>query len=196
MPALAKVIHVQVGSVRAKTLLILHVVPLLRERVRSVPAWLPLVLAAGLLLADQLLKAWALSNLQQGAPAIPVIPGILDWVLTFNTGAAWSMFSGSAVPLAVIRLLVGLGLLVYVTLRPQTRFLSLVLSLIAAGAIGNAIDGLRFGKVTDMIHAPFLSAITRALGQGDFPIFNLADMCVVLGTALLLAASFRKDPPR
>lgn len=84
----------------------------------------------------------------------------------------------------------GPGPLVYLYLRPQQRFLSVVLAMISAGAIGNAIDGLRFGKVTDMIHAPPLSAITRAVGQGDFPIFNIADSCVVVGTIALLIGSF------
>lgn len=163
------------------------------DRPRHTRIWLPLLIAAALLAADQLLKAWALANLTQGAPAQAVIPGLLDWQLTFNTGAAWSMFSGSAVPLAIGRLLVGLGILGYLLFRPQTRFLTIVLSMIAAGAIGNAIDGLRFGKVTDMIHAPPLSAITRAIGQGDFPIFNIADSCVVVGTILLLIGSFVAD---
>lgn len=153
------------------------------------PAWLPLVLAALLVVADQALKAWALANLKYGAAPIQVIPGLLDWVLTFNTGAAWSMFSGSAKILAVGRLLVGLGILGYLFMKPQGRFLSVILSMIAAGAIGNAIDGILKGRVTDMIHAPPLSAVTRALGQGDFPIFNLADSCVVVGTILLLIGS-------
>lgn len=157
------------------------------------PLWLPLVLVLAVLVADQLLKAWALANLQYGAPAIRVIPGLLDWQLTFNTGAAWSLFSGSALPLALGRLVVGLAILGYLVARPQGRLLTVALSLISAGAIGNAIDGLRQGKVTDMLHAPPLSAITRALGQGDFPIFNIADSGVVVGTILLLLASFRKE---
>lgn len=159
--------------------------------------WPTLLLFAGLLAADQALKAWALRTLTYGGEAIGVIPGVLDWQLTFNTGAAWSMFSGSALPLAVGRLLVGLGLLVYLFVRPQARLTALCLTLIAAGAVGNAIDGLTQGKVTDMIHAPFLSFLTRAIGQGDFPIFNLADMCVVGGTLALVAASFfEREPAR
>jgi signal peptidase II len=177
----------------AGTLHILRGVSLSPDHSRSVPLWLPLVIAAGLLTADQLLKAWALANLTYGAPAQTVVPGLLEWQLTFNTGAAWSLFSGSALPLAIGRLLVGVAILVYLSTRPQPRFLTVVLSMIAAGAIGNAIDGLRFGKVTDMIHAPPLSAVTRALGQGDFPIFNIADSCVVIGTILLLAGSFLAD---
>ena len=164
--------------------------PTLLDRTRALPVWVPLLLAAVLIAADQALKAWALANLTYGAAPIAFLPGLLDWQLTFNTGAAWSLFSGSAVPLAVARLAVGVGLLVYVTLRPQSRFLTVILSMIAAGAIGNTIDGLRLGKVTDMLHAPPLSAVTRALGAGDFPIFNIADSCVVVGTLLLLVASF------
>ena len=103
------------------------------------------------------------------------------------------MFSGSAAPLALGRLLIGLGILVYLFIRPQPRLLSVTLSMIAAGAIGNAIDGLRQGKVTDMIHSPVLSSVTQALNAGNFPIFNIADSCVVLGTILLIIASFLGD---
>lgn len=167
--------------------------PTLQNHKRAFPVWVPLLLTALLIAADQALKAWALANLQYGAPAIPFLPGVLEWQLTFNTGAAWSMFSGSAVPLAIARLAVGLGLLVYLVLRPQPRLLSVLLSMIAAGAIGNTIDGLRFGKVTDMLHAPPLSAVTRALRAGDFPIFNIADSCVVVGTLLLVSISFMQE---
>ncbi|MDO4263408.1 MAG: signal peptidase II [Deinococcus sp.] len=160
---------------------------------RRWPLWFPLLLAALLIAADQLLKAWALANLSYGAPPVPVIPWLLDWVLTFNTGAAWSMFSDSALPLAVGRMLVGLGLLAYLLLRPQPRLLSTVLTMIAAGAIGNGVDGLTKGQVTDMIHMPLLSALTNAAGAGDFPIFNLADIYVVLGTLTLLLLSLYED---
>lgn len=160
---------------------------------RRWPLWLPPLLAAALVAADQLLKAWALDHLTYGAPPIPVIPLLLNWVLTFNTGAAWSLFSDSALPLAVLRLLVGLGLLGYLVVRPQSRRLSTVLTLIAAGAIGNALDGLTKGQVTDMIQMPLLSTVTRTLGAGDFPIFNLADIYVVLGTLTLLVLSWRED---
>ena len=168
---------------------ILRPVSTLTRRVPHLPFWVLLLVVLVLIGADQALKAWALANLEYGRPAIPVIPGILDWVLTFNTGAAWSMFSGSAAPLALGRLLAGLGVLAYLFARPQPRLLSVLLSMIAAGAIGNAIDGLRTGRVTDMIHAPFLSAVTRAINGTDFPIFNIADMCVVLGTLALLVTS-------
>lgn len=167
--------------------------PTLTNRAPHLPVWMPFLIAALLVAADQALKLWALANLVPGEVARPFIPGLIDWVLTFNTGAAWSLFSGSALPLALGRLLVGLGILGYITFRPQTRFVTVVLSLISAGAIGNALDGIRLGKVTDMIHSPALSAVTRALNAGDFPIFNIADSCVVGGTLLLLVGTFITD---
>lgn len=154
------------------------------------PVWFPVLLAALLIAADQWLKAWALGNLQLHQPPVPFIPGLMEWVLTFNPGAAWGMFSGGTALLAVGRTLVGLGILIYLALKPQRRLLTFCLTLIAAGAIGNAIDGLRLGKVTDMIHSPLLSAATQAINGTQFPIFNLADSCVVGGTLLLLLFSF------
>ena len=172
----------------------MHPSPILRSVSRAslsrFPVWFPLVLAALLVVADQALKGWALANLKYGADPIPVIPGLLDWVLTFNTGAAWSMFSGSAGILAWGRMLIGLGILAYLVLRPQSRFLTVVLSMIAAGAIGNSIDGILNGKVTDMIHTPLFSAVTQTINGSNFPIYNIADSCVVVGTILLLIASF------
>ncbi|WP_309570714.1 signal peptidase II [Deinococcus sp.] len=171
-------------------------VSLLTGRSHRTPIWLPLLVFAVLLAADQLLKAWALSNLTPGQSPVVAVPGLLEWVLVFNTGAAWSMLSGSAAPLALGRLLVGLGIVAYILWRPQPRFMTVVLSMIAAGAVGNAIDGLRLGRVTDMIHAPPLSAVTKAIGQGGFPIFNIADSCVVVGTILLVIGTFIADRPR
>ncbi|MBB5377022.1 signal peptidase II [Deinococcus metalli] len=169
---------------------------LLTGPARRSPLWLPVAVFVLLLAADQALKTWALTHLTPGQPPVVAVPGLLEWVLTFNTGAAWSMFSGSATPLALGRLVVGLAILGYLLWRPQPAFLAVVLGMISAGAVGNAIDGLRLGRVTDMIHAPPLSAVTNAIGQGGFPIFNIADSCVVVGTVLLVIGTFVADRPK
>ncbi|WP_407541260.1 signal peptidase II [Deinococcus radiomollis] len=168
-------------------------VPVPVRPVRRLSGWVPLLIAAVLIGADQWLKLWARTHLTYGDPALPFIPGLLGFQLTYNTGAAWSLLAGATVPLAVLRLLVGLGILVYLFVRPQPRFFAVVLGLIAAGAIGNTIDGLRFGRVTDMLTSPALSAVTRTLRAGEFPIFNIADSCVVLGTLLLIVLSLLPD---
>lgn len=149
-----------------------------------------LLLALCLIAADQSLKIWALQHLQEGQPPLPFFAGI-EWFLTFNTGAAWSLFSGSALFLAVGRLLVGLALLIFIFLDKNKKPDSwLAFSLIASGAIGNAIDGLRLGHVVDMIHWTWLSQITNMINGTSFPIFNLADSYVVGGTLLLILLAF------
>ena len=97
---------------------------------------------------------------------------------------------------ALMRAAVGLGLVVFLLRRAQPTGYAVALSLIAGGALGNAIDGLNAGRVTDMLASPALSAVTRALGQGDFPVFNLADVWVVGGVLLLLFVSVREDRRR
>lgn len=146
-----------------------------------------LALTASTLALDLILKAWARANLPGAFD--PLLPGLITLTLTYNTGAAWSLFSNSALPLAWLRLTVGLGLLAYAWWKPLPNATRLSLALIGGGALGNALDGLMFGRVTDMLFSPALSAVTRALGQGDFPVFNLADVWVVSGVLLLLAAN-------
>lgn len=163
----------------------------LTKKPYAIPIWLPLLLCLALVVADQSLKAWALGALNQGEAAKPFIPGLIEWQLTFNTGAAWSMFSGSAKILAVLRIVIGIAMLIFLIVRPQTRFLTIILSMIAAGAIGNAIDGFTESRgVIDMIHSPLFSQVTQAINGSNFPIFNIADSCVVVGVLLWMIYSF------
>lgn len=163
------------------------------RRAAAWPLWVPVLVTAVLLVLDQWTKWLAVTNLQLNQPVDVVVPGLLGLTLTYNTGAAFSLFEGSAAPLAFLRLAVGLGLLVYLWRSPQNKFTAVVFAMIAAGAIGNAIDGLRQGKVTDMLSSPALDAVTRVINGQPFPIFNIADSCVVLGVLLLLVSSFRKS---
>jgi len=174
----------------------------------------PYLLFTLLVLADQALKLWTVQHWQQmgwpsgnSSPHLPVIPGFLDFFLTYNTGAAWSLFSGSALPLALLRIAVGIGILVYLWRIPQpsktahwtARAYPFVLAIIAVGAVGNAIDGLYQGKVTDMLYSHTLSWINQRINGQSFPIFNIADSCVVGGVIFLLLLSLlegrKKAPP-
>lgn len=152
------------------------------------PRFALLTLVAVLVTLDLLLKAWSRAHL--AGEFDPLVPGLVSLTLTYNTGAAWSMFSNAALPLAVFRTLVGLGLLAYLWRRRPSGLLSFALGLVAAGALANGVDGLLHGQVTDMLASPALSAVTRALGQGEFPIFNLADVWVVGGVLLMLLTSW------
>lgn len=153
------------------------------------PAYLLGVLLCVVL--DQALKLWTVQTFAEGEFR-DFIPGVLSLGLVYNTGAAWSLFSGAALPLAALRVVVGTALVVYLLRRPVPPLTGVALTLIAGGALSNALDGWRLGKVVDTLSSHTFSAVTRLFGQGNFPIFNLADIWVVSGTALVMLISFRR----
>jgi signal peptidase II len=165
---------------------------LLTQR-RITPPWFYLVLTGIWLALDFALKSWSLANLSSETMR-PFIPGVLSLPLSFNEGAAWGLFSGSTLPLSIFRIVVALAILIYVFRTRPEPFVGLPLSLISAGALGNGLESLLRGRVTDMLYSHQLSALTQALGQGTFPIFNLADVWVVTGVLLLLLGNvLRRD---
>lgn len=141
---------------------------------------LPIVLMAlstlALVGADQLVK-WLATQYLPGQPYV-LIDGILEFRYSENDGAAWGLFSGARWPLIVFTVLL---MAVVVGMLFSRRFRSYKLAniagcLILAGGIGNLIDRAFRGFVVDFIYVKWI----------DFPIFNLADCCVVVGAALML----------
>lgn len=135
---------------------------------------------------DQGTKLWA----YYGNANITVIPNFFRIVLTWNTGAAWSMFEEHPALLAVVSIVACAGLSTYLGLKWKklAKGYRLSLILMIAGCAGNLIDrvmqvfpnNLHSGKgVID-----FLSF--RLFGVYDFPCFNVADMCLVIGVFLLI----------
>lgn len=141
---------------------------------------------------DQLLKLWALTHLTPGISKV-VVEGGLSLTLAYNTGAAWGLGGNANLPLTLLRLGVGLLLVIWLATRPYPPYRSISLALIAGGALGNAIDGLRLGKVVDMLDFRLLSRLTQALYAQDFPISNLADVGLVMGFVLLFATGWRRS---
>ena len=147
-------------------------------------AWL--WLSALVIVLDQLSKAWVLALLKPGQK-LAVIPDIFYWTLAFNTGAAFSfladsggwqrwLFTGLALVISVV-------LLVWLKRTRVSDWRTAVpLALIIGGAVGNLIDRIRLGHVTDFILVYF--------GDWAYPAFNVADSAVVVGALLLIAFSF------
>lgn len=146
-----------------------------------------LVLAAVAVAVDQSTKWWTLSALKQ-AGAHMTLPGPIDLTLTFNESNAFGLTPvvGDVTRWFLMSANFGVGaLLVYVVaarqVTPLTRF---GLALIAAGAIGNALDRLLVGAVVDFIDATEIG----------FPwIFNLADAAVDGGIALLVLGALLSE---
>lgn len=136
---------------------------------------LPLILAALLVVADQLVKFWIVGNLALGETTT-LIPKVLSLTHYQNDGAAWSILAGQMwfFTLVTVIAVPACGILLWRN-RYGSKFYALGLGLVIAGAVGNFIDRLRLGYVVDMFQTDFIS----------FPIFNVADMCLTIGVAII-----------
>lgn len=147
---------------------------------------IPAIIAAVIILADQATKAWILSIWPQ--PYTGEIPIIANWLeLTYirNTGVAFGLFGGVPQLFTVTSLLITAGAIwFYLRHLPQNNGgLAVSLGLIIGGAIGNVIDRIRFGYVVDFIKT----------FDGRFPIFNIADSCIVVGVGLMALLLVQED---
>jgi signal peptidase II len=150
---------------------------------RSGWRWLPL--SAGIVVADQLVKAWLVHHFSL-FERVHVLP-VLDIILTYNTGAAFSFLaeaSGWQRWLFVLLALIVSALLIawLRRLRAGQGLLACGLALITGGALGNLLDRLLSGRVVDFVHAHWR--------QHYFPAFNVADAAITIGAALLLLDAF------
>lgn len=135
--------------------------------------WKNALVAALLIALDQLSKYLTVQNLALYETR-RFLPGLLDLTYTRNFGAAWSSFWGARWLLVTVTA-AGMGLLLWLLVKIVRHPLGVwALTLVIAGGIGNLIDRVRLGYVVDMLDCAFI----------DFPVFNVADCCVVIGTAL------------
>jgi signal peptidase II len=137
--------------------------------------------AVSVAVVDQLTKQWALSTLDDRD--IDLI-WTLRFNLSFNTGMAFSRGENWGPVIGIVALLVIVGLLLSLRRQPG-RLTDVSVGLIVGGAIGNVIDRL--------FRSPgwFRGAVVDFIDLQWFPIFNVADMGITIGGALLVLASWR-----
>jgi signal peptidase II len=132
--------------------------------------------------------------------AVILIPKVLALHLTANEGAVFGLGQGgrwifivfSIVACAVIAV-------VFARSKPQSRLLHITLAAILAGALGNLYDRLRYGVVRDMLL--LFPGVKLPFGwrwpdgsEGLYPwIFNIADVCLVVGLVILMIIMYRAD---
>ena len=133
---------------------------------------------------DQLVKIWIRAAFPVGATQ-PLLEGWLRLTHSENTGAAWSMLAGQRWPLVLISVAVSAFILFmaheFSNEKPRRVLPLVALGFIFGGAIGNLIDRVLFGVVTDMIDLDTPLEFLRT-----FPIFNLADSALTVGVVLLM----------
>lgn len=133
-------------------------------------------MGALLVAADQWIKLWAYTTLRNLSD-IQLIPGVLHLLYRENYGAAFSILQNKTFFLVGVTGVVLAGILVLLLLgKIRQPVMVAAFTLVLAGGIGNLIDRVGRGFVVDYIY--FVPI--------DFPVFNLADCCVVGGTILLM----------
>jgi signal peptidase II len=142
----------------------------------------PFVLwSAALILLDQATKAVARANMAEGE-FITVIPHVLDFTLVFNQGIAFGMLQGLGKWLAPIAIaMTGFAYWLYIKREHADKMQAVVAILVAGGAIGNVIDRLTMGRVTDFINIKVI------------PVFNFADIYITISFFVMAALILRPE---
>jgi signal peptidase II len=133
--------------------------------------------AALVLVLDQLTKHLVVTNLA-GRPPVDLIGEVVQLRYTTNSGGAFSLLTGAPLFFGITAIVI-VGGIIYASRRAQPLSLLVVLGLVLGGALGNLTDrllrgeGLLRGEVVDFVKV------------GWWPVFNVADSCVVVGGILL-----------
>ena len=145
-----------------------------------------LTVALAILLLDQASKAMVLALLAE-----PIrVTGFFNLVLVWNRGVSFGMLGGlgASAPWLLIGLALAVAVALTIWLWRETRLLTgLALGLVIGGALGNAIDRVRFGAVVDFLDFH--------LSGYHWPAFNVADSAIVVGAGLLVLDGLRAGRP-
>lgn len=137
-----------------------------------------LLLSVGLVAIDQFTKSWAVMHLKDQA-AIPLWRGVFELQYCENPGIAFSLLEHQRwifIPTTCAVMILLVIMLLRSDLR-HSKIFSLGCAMILAGGIGNLIDRIAYQYVIDFLYFKLI----------DFPIFNFADCCVVIGAIILFA---------
>lgn len=139
-------------------------------------------LAAAVVAADQLSKAWITAALPPGG-SMAVIDDLLRLVHGRNSGALFGLFRDNAVLFGLVSVAVVAMIIVYHGRSGRSLYLSVTLGLLLGGALGNMIDRLRIGYVVDFVDA--------GIGDVRFYTFNVADSAISVAVLLLILVALR-----
>jgi signal peptidase II len=134
-------------------------------------------LLISLLAIDQGVKAWVRGSLSIEQSTDGPWPGVFEIKYVINKGIAFGLFPGMGGLLAPIAVIIAIFAIGYVHRhRRESVWMYIAMALLAAGALGNLYDRVFLEGVTDMFWLRII----------DFPVFNVADACITVATAILI----------
>jgi signal peptidase II len=156
--------------------------------VKTLPYWWISLLV---LASDQISKILVRSSIEYGS-IIKLTPEFIWLTHVHNTGAAFSFSLGSDLVnryFFIIVSIIAIVIIIFLNRKTTSKVENIAFSLILGGALGNFVDRIVFGHVTDFIWADFPDFIMER-----WPVFNLADSCIVIAIMILLVNTLFLNP--
>jgi len=146
--------------------------------------WLLFTVAGIIVILDQISKAIVRANIPFGGRWMP-----LEWLAPYfrfvhweNTGAAFGIFQEGGMIFAILAVIVAVFIIIYYPQIPEDEpLMRIAMAMQLGGALGNLIDRLVFGPVTDFISV------------GNFAVFNIADSSITVGVGILILAMWLSE---
>lgn len=138
------------------------------------------ILSIIIVVLDQVTKHLAVKHLKFSANYI-ILDNFFQFNYVENYGAAFGILKGKKTFFIIMTLIVLIGIISFMIKNYYSinKLLRIGISMLLGGAIGNFIDRIRLGYVVDFISF-------KLIGRYDFPVFNIADIAIVIGTGLIL----------
>jgi len=141
--------------------------------------WILIIVASIIIILDQIIKAIVRANIPFGGFWMPLewLTPYLKFVNWSNTGAAFGLFQQGGLIFGILAVIVSIVIVIYYPQIPEGEpLMRIAMAMQMGGALGNLIDRIFFGSVTDFI------------AVGAFPVFNVADSSITVGVAVLILA--------
>lgn len=118
--------------------------------------------------------------------SITIIPSFFNFTYVRNTGAAWSILEGNRIFLIIVSI-VAIALVYFFMIKDKKidKIEEMGYGILLGGIVGNLIDRTIFGYVIDFLHFTF--------GNYQFPVFNVADIGIVIGTCIIIFIMIKED---
>lgn len=143
-----------------------------------------LIISTVALAIDQITKVIATIFLKLNQ-SVQIIPAFLNFTLVHNEGAAWGLFSNAKIVIAIGTLIALVLIYHFIYCFKQNKRNNLAFGLLIGGIGGNLIDRVLFGFVRDFLDFYIF--------KYDYPVFNIADVCIVIGVILLIIAVIKGE---
>ena len=153
------------------------------------PLLVPLIILFTVVALDQITKIWAVNYLSQ-VGSVKVLGEFFMLTLVYNEGGALGSNLGPSLAYLIVSILIFGMVLFYIYSHRNSKSLSVPLSLIAGGALGNIIDRLRIGKVIDWIDFDFIDINVFGYQLNRWWTFNIADAAISCAIVFILAGLF------